>query len=421
MENAGKELTEVEKPILPTVVGGSLFLDVRRFEHAQRVAQMLVTSTMIPEHFQNNLGNCLIALNLAERFMADPFMVMQNVYVVHGKPGLEGKLVIALLNQCGKFSPIQYKFDRDKNGKTTACTAYATHKETGEKLEQTVTWDMVHAEGWDSKKGSKWLTMPDLMFQYRSATFFARVFCPEVILGMQTTDEIFDFTDMHKGAGGTYSVDEKPASDLTETIQKKTAEQNNVETEDESPPTIEAAEPTIDETEDSDMEPEKVEEETMTPAIIADKWLRFRNEWIRLQGPGFSTYFYKNRELFESAPVEIQKEARTKWHKLYPGTPYPLDDDNETDSAADEETAIDLTKYNDEELGRIHARIAVIDQKTEAAVGQETGLTWGACRHYSEMAREFLLACFQEYRRAGKDPAVFIPSKKNGSKGEDLA
>ena len=309
------------------MVGGSLFLDIKRFEHAQRVAQMLVTSTMIPEHFQNNLGNCLIALNLAERFMADPFMVMQNVYIVHGKPGLEAKLVIALVNQCGKFSPLQYRFTRNADGKATACTAYATHKETEEVLEQTVTWKMVQAEGWHSKKGSKWLTMPELMFQYRSAAFFARVYCPEVILGMQTVDEIFDFTDMHKGPSGTYSAEEGDASDLSAAVKGK------VEEKDENPSTKEKPEPASVERETTDHEPEKVEEIT-TPD--------FRSEWINKQAPGFSNYFYKNRARFESAPIEIQEEARDKWIKLYPKTPWPLAFGNE-----DEELKAVNTEIND--------------------------------------------------------------------------
>lgn len=222
-DQAGKELIETGAKH-PMVVGGSVFLDVALFEHAQRVAQMLATSTMIGEHFQDNIGNILIALNLAHRWKADPFMVMQNVYIVHGKPGLEGKLVIALVNQCGKFTTIQYDFTRDNNGKTTACKAFATDKATGNVLEQIVTWEMVEAEGWHKpKKGtpSKWVTIPDLMFQYRSATWFARVYCPEVLLGMQTTEEIFDFTDMHKGAGGTYSAEPSTASDLTAAIKKK--------------------------------------------------------------------------------------------------------------------------------------------------------------------------------------------------------
>lgn len=226
-DEAGKELIETGGNH-PMVVGGSVFLDVGLFEHAQRVAKMLITSDMIGKHFKDNIGNILIALNLAHRWRADPFMVMQNIYIVHGKPGLEGKLVIALMNQSNKFSTLQYDFTRDSNGKTTACRAFATEKATGNVLEQTVTWAMVQAEGWDKpKKGtpSKWVTMPDLMFQYRSATFFARVYCPEVLLGMQTTEEIFDFTDMGQGSDGAFVPLESTASDLAAEIKKRAEKQ----------------------------------------------------------------------------------------------------------------------------------------------------------------------------------------------------
>ena len=72
------------------------------------------------------------------------------------------------------------------------CTAYATHHKTGTLGEATVSWRMVKAEGWIAKDGSKWKTMPEMMFRYRSAMFLARLFCPEVLMGMQTTDELED-------------------------------------------------------------------------------------------------------------------------------------------------------------------------------------------------------------------------------------
>jgi len=55
-----------------------------------------------------------------------------------------------------------------------------------------VTWAMVEAEGWASKAGSKWKSIPDLMFRYRSAMFLARLYCPEVLLGMHSVDELHD-------------------------------------------------------------------------------------------------------------------------------------------------------------------------------------------------------------------------------------
>jgi len=337
-----KNLPEISKPMHPASIGASLFLDVNRFEFAQRVATMLSKSTMVPDHFRNNIGNCMIALNLAERFMADPFMVMQTVYIVHGKPGLEGKLVIALVNQCGKFSPLQYEFTRDKDGKATACTAYATHKETDEKLEQTVTWDMVHAEGWDAKKGSKWLTMPELMFQYRSATFFARVYCPEVILGMQTTDEIFDFTNM-TNQGGVYKAENTDTSDLSEKIKQQKAESKEPSEQFKEAvkkqldkihaPKNDESEPTETETPETvEKAPEPKEQQKTEESVEENSEEFFRARWINMREPGFSSFVYKNRGKFDSVSNKLLMEAIEKWKKLYPRTSWPLKNPVEADS-----------------------------------------------------------------------------------------
>jgi hypothetical protein len=73
----------------------------------------------------------------------------------------------------------------------------ATDKATGEVLEgPTVSLEMAKAEGWLTKTGSKWVTMPELMLKYRAAAFFGRLYAPEVLMGMQTSEEVIDITPM---------------------------------------------------------------------------------------------------------------------------------------------------------------------------------------------------------------------------------
>jgi hypothetical protein len=55
---------------------------------------------------------------------------------------------------------------------------------------------MAKAEGWLDKAGSKWKTMPELMLKYRAAAFFGRLYAPEVLMGMQTSEEVIDITPM---------------------------------------------------------------------------------------------------------------------------------------------------------------------------------------------------------------------------------
>jgi len=233
----GKDLAvQTENAVM---VSNSFFFDMQRFTDAQRVATLLSASSLLPAHFQKSVANCVIALNLADRLRVDPFMLMQNLYVVHGRPGIEGKLAIALVEGTGRFSPLKFKMEgsgKTKKGiaRAESCTAYATEIKTGEVIEgPPVTWEMADAEGWTKDKGtetSKWQTMPDLMFRYRSAMFFARVNCPGALLGLRSSDEIEDIEMAPMGPAKIYEIkkEPEPPPDLSEAcaeFDKVTAEQ----------------------------------------------------------------------------------------------------------------------------------------------------------------------------------------------------
>lgn len=169
-------------------------LDTAKMNHLWRVAQIFAGSAVVPEHFQGHVEDCFIVTQMAVRMSSDPLMFMQATYIVHGHLGMNATLAIALINKRGPFTgPIQWRFDG--KGETRCCTAYATHATTNEVCEVSVDWKMVVAEGWASKSGSKWKTLPDLMFRYRTATFMGRLYCPEVLMGMSTVDELRDIDD----------------------------------------------------------------------------------------------------------------------------------------------------------------------------------------------------------------------------------
>jgi hypothetical protein len=169
----------------------AMLFDSARFNQAQRVAKLFSESKLVPDHFRGSAASVFVALHMAMRMNLDPMMVMQKTYIIQGKPGMEAQLMIALVNARGPFTgPIQWEFSGE--GESRQCTAFATHKVTGERCEFPLTWKMVKAEGWAAKTGSKWMTIPDLMFRYRSATYLARLYCPEVLMGLATVDELKD-------------------------------------------------------------------------------------------------------------------------------------------------------------------------------------------------------------------------------------
>lgn len=196
----------------------------KQFEIMQRMANMYTASTIVPEAYKGNVGNCVIALDMATRMGVNPLMVMQNLYIVKGNPSWSSKFLIATINMSGKYTALRYrkriigKIGKIKYNETVydpatrrntivvkefdgskiddiECVAYATEISTGEILESDpVTISTAIKEGWYTKPGSKWVTMPSLMLTYRAAAFWQRMYCPEISMGFLTKEEADDIS-----------------------------------------------------------------------------------------------------------------------------------------------------------------------------------------------------------------------------------
>ncbi len=170
----------------------------REFALTQRKAQVFAQSKIVPEIYQNNVANCIIAMEMAERLHTGVMEIMQNLYVVHGNPAFSSKYLIAMINMSSilegrlKFIMVGTKGEDDYG-----CYAQGTEAATGDQLiGTTVTIDLAKKEGWYGKKMSKWPTMTDQMLQYRAAAFWSRVNAPEATMGMMTTEEQQDIQEI---------------------------------------------------------------------------------------------------------------------------------------------------------------------------------------------------------------------------------
>jgi len=164
---------------------------------AERAAETLAKSTIVPSDYRGNPANCLIAAEMAMRMNINPLAVMQNLYIVHGRPGWSSTFMISCFNTSGRFSALRYDWVGDAGKDTYGCMAWAVEKATGERLDgSTVTIALAKAEGWYGKNGSKWQTMPQQMLMYRAAAFFIRTYAPEIANGLHAADEIEDCADM---------------------------------------------------------------------------------------------------------------------------------------------------------------------------------------------------------------------------------
>lgn len=197
----------------------------RQFETYQRIAKPLSESDYVPAAYKGNMGNCVVAVEIACRLQILPLTVMQNLCVVKGNPTWKARFLIGCVNSCGRYSTLDYRFSIDgrvgnvsyktwakgSDGKNhevqkafenpnldnLVCIAYATEKATGRELvSPPVSIRMAVQEGWYNKDGSKWPSMPELMLRYRAASFWASSFAPDLTMGFPTTEEVADIIDI---------------------------------------------------------------------------------------------------------------------------------------------------------------------------------------------------------------------------------
>ena len=183
----------MENTAITTTTSNSVFSGIQAFEDAQRIAKALASSTLIPPQFQGQQGfaNCLVALEIANRMGISPFLCMQHLHIIHGRPSWSSAFIIAMVNGCGRFTPLRFEISGE--GESLACYAVATDIKTDQELKgPTITMAMAKKEGWATKAGSKWLTMPELMIRYRSAAFWGRLFAGDLLVGLQTQEEVID-------------------------------------------------------------------------------------------------------------------------------------------------------------------------------------------------------------------------------------
>lgn len=231
---------------------GFNFFDPVQFETMQRVCKMFASSDLVPDNYKPNfkpipanasteqataiqlenqaaqnkaVANCMIAIEIAMRIGASPLMVMQNMVPIYGKPSWSSKFLIATVNSCGRFEPLQYRFtnkgmlgmvdytdyvwDARSNRKQAVtkqfdgkaiqdieCVAYTTKKGSKEVLESSpVSIRLAIQEGWFTKSGSKWQTMAKQMLMYRAASWWTSVYAPDLSMGMRTVEEQQDIVD----------------------------------------------------------------------------------------------------------------------------------------------------------------------------------------------------------------------------------
>jgi hypothetical protein len=189
-------------------------LDADAMDRMIRVAEVMANGkTTIPAHLRGNVGDCLAIISQAVMWQMNPFAVAQKTHLINGVLGYEAQLVAAVINQSGA---VQTRFFFDWFGPWDKVIGkYAIKK--GEKGEYRVPgWSMADEEGcgirvWATLRGEKlprelslllaqartrnstlWADDPKQQLAYLAQKRWARLYAPDVILGVYTPDDYGD-------------------------------------------------------------------------------------------------------------------------------------------------------------------------------------------------------------------------------------
>lgn len=181
-------ITYEQTQVLPSV-----YSDVDLYQQFYKMAEGLSKTDLVPDNYRNKPENCLIAIDTARQIGAkNPLFVMQNLYIVKGKPSWSGQYCSALVYTNFKNVKVNRMGSADSGLQGIYITA--TNKNGENCRGSVVTLEMAQKEGWLNKDNSKWKTMPEQMLIYRAFAFFARAYCPDKLLGMHDEYEVQDIT-----------------------------------------------------------------------------------------------------------------------------------------------------------------------------------------------------------------------------------
>ena len=273
------------------------------FDSAQRMARALCSSTLVPAEYRGEKGipNALIAMELAGRIGASVLMVMQNLDIIQGRPSWRSQFLIATVNGSKRFTPLRFQWEGEKDSDEWGCRAIATDRESGEEcLGALITIQLSKDEGWYTRKGSKWTTIPEQMLMYRAAAFWARVYAPELSLGMHTTEEIIDMGSAPQSAG---------AAEMNEALEVA------VETVDEVP----VDEPQEQESDESPAQPDTtadMDSFARRSQLMRDQLLKSLE---RVKRANLDVWRQKSADLIESMLPEHQQLVENEIERLRTG------------------------------------------------------------------------------------------------------
>ncbi|NQS80590.1 RecT family recombinase [Pantoea agglomerans] len=185
----------------------------------------------VPAHLSGKPADCLAIALQAAQWGMNPYAVAQKTHLVNGTLGYEAQLVNAVITSStavqGRF---KYEYGGDwenfKPGAANASNERGLSVRVGAVLkgETEITWgEPLYMEYVTTRNSPLWKTAPKQQLAYLAVKYWARLYCPDVILGVYTPDEFEpaqraerDVTPARSRAELNNLINSKPETQLPE-------------------------------------------------------------------------------------------------------------------------------------------------------------------------------------------------------------
>lgn len=158
---------------------------------------MAMGKATVPAHLAGKPADCLAVALQAAQWGMNPYAVAQKTHLVNGVLGYEAQLVNAVITSStavqGRF---RYEYggpwEKFRPGDKSPAAEKGLCVRVGAVLrgETEITWgEPLYLEFVTTRNSPLWKTAPKQQLAYLVVKYWARIYCPDVILGVYTPDE----------------------------------------------------------------------------------------------------------------------------------------------------------------------------------------------------------------------------------------
>lgn len=182
-----------------------LFSSNDGLDKIMRFADLMASgAATVPKHLQGKPSDCMAITMQSLRWGMDPFVVGQKTHLINGVLGYEAQLVNAVVTSS---NAVQGRFHYDYgDGDWSKIVGKEMDKRDESGLyirvgavlrgENEITWgENIYLADITTRNSPLWKTNPKQQMAYLGVKYWARLYCPEVILGVYTPDEVEQRTE----------------------------------------------------------------------------------------------------------------------------------------------------------------------------------------------------------------------------------